>query len=346
MNRFLTVPEITPLEIFIGILIISFFFVLFFFLSKTSISKKRKEKKDLINHYFNSYGLTYDQRNFILQLLSDNKFLNISHLFQDEIFFDHITNNFINKKKKSGYNKIKINELLKIYDEIKNKINFSKVKPVVSSEMRCNENIKLQIEKIGFMAGKILQNNENGIIVKTHFFNKFIQKVNKNTEIMMYCWDDNYQYEINTRIKKIINKKYDQYFFLAHNKLIIKDKYLHGMKVKTRIPVYFTHIFDPVTKTRIKERVIRGTINTFSIFGTEIYTRNKVKKGGIFLFEFHQPGKHDNIFLFTGQVDDFETVRSGRLLFIKYIDMKDKSRDYIYKYIIDKMNQLSKPDIK
>jgi|GEM_PF-5252341 len=342
MKSFFSTPERTPVDIIIVILIILIFLLILYILNISSKRPKKKAKDILINAYLNRYGLTYDQKNFILSLFSFKKFLDISHLFRDEIYFDHVVKEYITSLEKKGIYKNKIDQMQNIHSSIKEKIKFTKIKPTVSNDLKCGENVKLQINGVGFITGKILYNYIEGIVVKTHYFHEILKKINKNTSVTMYCWDDKYQYEIYTNIIRIINKKNEHYFLLAHNTLKIKDKYIHGMKVKTRIPVYFTHMFDPEIKKVIKEKVFRGTINAFSVFGVEVFTRYIIEKGGVFLFEFRKPEEHSSILNFTGKIDDFDDIkkRGGRVLFIKFIDMNEECKNYIFKFITNKMNEL------
>jgi hypothetical protein len=304
--------------------------------SSSIISKK--EKKILLRSYCRRFGLNNYQTGLIDSLFQFFPFFNIKTLFHNEEYYLEVVSQYLQKinNKKSDSGKLKVME--NDFNLIKTKIDFIENVPLLSNDIPVNQNVKLRLEHVGFISGSIVSNDKNGMLINTSF-KSAAKKLNKNDSIVFYYWDDFYQYEAHSRIKKIAEIHFIKYLLINHCKMIIKNKNLKGLQVNREFPVYFTHIFKLPEDLQLKSHTFQGNINSISIIGVEIFTRFKVNPEGIFLFEFQSPDKKKR-FHFTGKITDYKKLKNGKLLFINYIDMKEDCKEYVHQLIFNELKDM------
>ena len=325
-------PEITVLDYISFTIILLVFLISLFLIIRYLLNQSKKEKFLLIKALCSKFNFNEYQIELVKKLFIKLPYLNVNYFFYNESYFDESLDFFLNKIKASE--KIKDD-----FSKLKEKINFFEQIPSLSKEIPVNQNVKIRLNRIGFISAKIIDNDEDGILVTT-YFKDAIDRVAVKDNVVIYYWDDNNQYEIHSKIKRVAKINFIQYILIYHANLKIKNKETQGFSIDQELPVYFTHIFKLPKEFSIESHYFKGNINTFSMIGAEIFTKFKVTSTGVFLFEFHPIGNDTKRFHFTAKIVEHKRVNKGNLLFFKYIDMNEECKKYIYAFIVEKLNKL------
>lgn len=340
MEKFYIWPENTRFDLFFIFLFIMLVLFLIAQIFKIIRNYRKKGTLDLLVTYCKRNGLNDYETVLLKRLYKSYPFLNVNSFFNVEIYFDEYVQQYLKKTRNKYYSRNTYRNLESDLAKIKSKINFVKNVPYSSIDIPQNQNVKLRFERIGFITGTVINNDKEGILIRTYFSN-IVKKVKSQDRISIYFWDDVYQYEVHSSVKKISYVNFIQYIMVYHHSMLIKSRNTRGFQIDTMIPVYFCHIFNLKESDHdIKLNFFRGNINTFSMIGAEVFTKFKVSPIGLFLFEFHPLNNEEKILHFTGKIIEHKKVKRGTILFIKYIDMNEECKKYINDLICERLNEI------
>lgn len=340
MNKFYIWPNNSNLDVFFKFLALIFVLFLFIQIIRMIVKYRKKDKVDLLTSYCRRIGLNDYETAILRRLYKSYPMLNINNFFNVEIYFDEYTDQYLKKVKNYYYSRNNYKNLGSDLSKIKAKINFTKNVPYASMDIPTNQNVKLRFENVGFITGTVIHNDNDGLLIRTYFSN-IVKKIQLREKITIYFWDDVYQYEVHSTVKKISFINLIQYILVYQGSMMIKSRNTRGFQIDTEIPVYFTHIFNLKAEDMdIKQHVFTGNINIFSMIGAEIFTKFKVVPSTLFLFEFRPLDDTAKRYHFTGKIIENKKVKKGTILFIKYIDMNEECKKYVNDLICDRLNEI------
>lgn len=200
--------------------------------------------------------------------------------------------------------------------------------------------IKVWLSGRGLFSAEIEANTARGMWIGLPHWVLPSGLLSKKQELIVYYWDQHQDYEIHGYIARVVRKR-PLRIFMPNSSTVFQGKHPRGMHVEARIPVFFQRILELDLPEDLKPplHILQGTIVSLSIIGAEILTRVKGVAGSLYRFEFDPGDGGRRKHWFVGRVADSEKEGAGNRLFIRFMDVREETRELIERFVCRRVNR-------
>ena len=198
--------------------------------------------------------------------------------------------------------------------------------------------VKLRLRDRGLFTAEVHEVTKRGFWVSLPHWIVPGKVIRKSAGAAIYFWDKRGDYEIHAVVGKVRGGRRPRLFF-SHGNTIFKGRHPDGMGIETDIAVLFQRILDPAEKDGPRLHVLRGMIAGLSVIGCEVITGVKGVPGSVYRFEFSFEEASRARHWFVGKVVDALSEGKGTRLFIRFQEMKPRTREFINRYVCWSVNR-------
>ena len=300
--------------------------------------KKRKSMADtdaLLSSFIRSQHLTPRDADLLRELVPPGGF---RRTLKNEAGFDRAVHHRIIRLTGRGLDREELEERENLYRSLRSRIRFLGQRAFTTNQLTAGALVKLRLRDRGLFTAEIREVTKRGFWVSLPHWIVPGKVIRKSVGAAIYFWDNRGDYEIHAVVGKVRGSKRPRLFF-SHSNTIFKGRHPGGMGIETDIPVLFQRILEMPEKGGPKLHVLRGMIADLSVIGCEVISGVKGIPGSVYRFEFSFEEGARSRHWFIGRVVDALPEGKGNRLFIRFQDMKPRTREFINRYVCWSVNR-------